>query len=130
MKGILALFEEEKSYVRDMSKFYNPKIQNVSVTVEGKPNQGMRSFEQYDKICKYFAEGVQRDNDVQKQLELHDLSLGEYLTDKYALWLDFRKKMRTSYTGWVGEEKMHPKASPCRSRRKQKQLGLSVLTST
>ena len=50
----------------------------------------MRSFEQYDEARKYFAERVQRDNDVQKQLELHDVSLGEYLTDKYALWLDFR----------------------------------------
>ena len=25
-----------------------------------------------------------------KHLELHDLSIGEYLTNKYALWLDFR----------------------------------------
>ena len=33
---------------------------------------------------------MQRDNDVQKQLELHDLSVGEYLVNKYALWLDFR----------------------------------------
>ena len=84
LKGILVLFEEERSYVQDMSKFYNPKIQKVSVTVEGKPNQlyaqGMRSFEQYDEICKYFAEGKQRDNYVQKQLELHDLRVGEYLT--------------------------------------------------
>ena len=39
LKGILVLFEEEKSYVRDMSKFYNPKIEKVSVIVEGKPNQ-------------------------------------------------------------------------------------------
>ena len=50
----------------------------------------MRSFEQYDEARKYFAEGKQRDNDVQKQLELHDLSVGEYLVTKYALWLDFR----------------------------------------
>ena len=53
----------------------------------------MRSFEQYDKICKYFAEGKQRDNDadeIQKHLQLYDLSLGEYLVNKYALWLDFR----------------------------------------
>ena len=94
LKGILVLFEEEKPYVRDTSKFYNPKIQKVSVTVEGKPNQlysqGMRSFEQYDEIHKYFAEGTKRDNDVQKQLELHNLSVGEYLVNKYALWLDFR----------------------------------------
>ena len=97
LKGILALFEEEKPYEPDMTKFYNPKIQKVSVIVEGKPNQlytqGMRSFEQYDEICKYFTEGKQEDNDaneVQKQLQLHDLSVGEYLTDKDALWLDFR----------------------------------------
>ena len=37
-------------------------------------------------------EGKQKDNDaneVQKHLQLHDLSVGEYITDKYALWLDF-----------------------------------------
>ena len=94
LKGILVLFEEEMPYFRDTSKFYNPKMQKVSVTVEGKPNQlyaqGMRSFEQYDEARKYFAEGKQRDNDVQKQLELHDLSVGENLVTKYALWLDFR----------------------------------------
>ena len=53
----------------------------------------MRSFEQYDEICKYFAEEKQRDNDaneIQKHLQLYDLSLGEYLVNKYALWLDFR----------------------------------------
>ena len=95
----MALFEEkeEKPYARDTSKFYNPKIQKVSVIVEGKPNQlysqEMRSFEQYDEIYKYFTEGKQKDNDaneVQKHLQLNDLSVGEYLTDKYALWLDFR----------------------------------------
>ena len=71
MKGILVLFEEEeeeKPYTRDTSKFNNPKIQKVSVIVEGKANQlyaqGMRSFEQYDEICKYFAEGKQKDNNA------------------------------------------------------------------
>ena len=39
LKGILVLFEEEQSYKQDTSKFYNPKIQKVSVIVEGKPNQ-------------------------------------------------------------------------------------------
>ena len=65
--------------------------------MEGKPNQlyaqGMRSFEQYDEICKYFAEGKQRDNnanEVQKHLQLYNLSLGEYLINKCALCLDFR----------------------------------------
>ena len=93
LTGILVLFEEEKSYIRDTSKFDNPKIQKVSVIVEGKPNQlyaqGMRSFEQYDEARKYFAEG-RLANEVQAQLQLYDVSLGEYLVNKYALWLDFR----------------------------------------
>ena len=100
-KGILVLFEEEKSYTRDTSKFYNPKIQNVSVIIEGKPNQlysqGMRSFEQFDEICNYFTEG-RLANEVQAQLQLYDVSLVEYLVNKYALWLDFRT---------IDENKLH-----------------------
>ena len=93
LKGILVLFEEEKPFSRDTSKYYNPKIQKVTVTVEGKPNQlysqGMRSFEQYDEARKYFTEG-RLANETQAQLQLYDLSVGEYLVNKYALWLDFR----------------------------------------
>ena len=55
LKGILVLFEEEKPYKRDTSKFYNPKIQQVSVIVEGRPNQlyaqGMRSFENMTRFA-------------------------------------------------------------------------------
>ena len=93
LKGILVLFEEEKPFAQDTSKYYNPKIQKITITVEGKPNQlysqGMRSFDQYDEACKYFAEG-RLANEVQAQLQLYDLSVGEYLVNKYALWLDFR----------------------------------------
>ena len=93
LKGILVLFEEEKPFARDMSKYYNPKIEKVTVTVDGKPNQlysqGMRSFEQYDKACKYFTEGRPA-NETQAQLQLYNLSVGEYLVNKYALWIDFR----------------------------------------
>ena len=60
------------------------KDTKVSVIVEGKPNQlyaqGMRSFEQYDEICKYFTEGKQKDNntnEIQKHLQLHNVSVGE-----------------------------------------------------
>ena len=57
----------------------------------------MRLFEQYDEACKYFAEG-RLANDVQAQLQLYDVSLGEYLLNKYALWLDFRT---------IGENELH-----------------------
>ena len=106
LKGILVLFEEEKPYAQDTSKFYSPKMQKVSIIIEGKPNQlfaqGMRSFEQYDETRKYFAEGKQKDNnanEVQKCLQLHDLGMGEYLTDRYALWLDFRMIDESSLHG-------------------------------
>ena len=84
----------------------------------------MRSFEQYDEICKYFAEGKKRDNDaneIQKHLQLYDLSLGEYLVNKFALWLDFRT---------IDENELHrtgrciEKALPYKLRKKKNQLGL------
>ena len=62
----------------------------------------MRSFEQYDEACKYFAEG-RLANEVQAQLQLYDLSVGEYLVNKYALWLDFRTIDKTSYIEWAGK---------------------------
>ena len=131
MKGILVLFEEEKSYTRDMSKFYNPGIQKVSITIEGKPNQlysqGMRSFEQYDEAHKYFPEGVQRDssaNDAQAQLQLYDVSLGEYLVNKYALWLDFRMIDENELHGTGRRIENASEGIPYRLRRKQNQLGL------
>ena len=60
LKGILVFFEREQLYVLGTGKFYNSKIQNVFIIIGGKPNQlyaqGMRSFKQYDEICKYFTE--------------------------------------------------------------------------
>ena len=134
LKGILVLFEEEKSYTQDTSKFYNFKIQKVSVTVEGKPNQlysqGMRWFEQYDEAHKYFTE-KRLANDVQAQLQIYDVSLGEYLVNKYALWLDFRM-IGENELHWTGRriENASEGITLQIKRRKQKQLGLSMLTST
>ena len=137
LKGTLVLFEEEKPYTRDTSRFYNPGIQKVSVIVEGKPNQlytqGMRSFEQYDEACKYFAEGSQKDNnanEVQKHLQLHDLNLVNYLTDKYALWLDFRMIDENELHGTGRRIEMHQKALTYKLRKMQNQLELSMLTFT
>ena len=137
LKGILVLFEEEKPFVRDTSKFYNPKIQKVSVIIEGKPNQlytqGMRSFEQYNEACKYFTEGKQKDsnvNEVQKHLQLYDLSVGEYLVNKYALWLDFRTIDENFLHGTGRRIENASEGIILQIEKKRNQLGLSVLTST
>ena len=105
--------------------------------MENKPNQlyaqGMRSFEQYDEICQYFAEGKQRDNDaneIQKHLQLYDLSLGEYLVNKYALWLDFRPIDENELHRMGRRIEMHQKALPYKLRKTGNQLGISVLTFT
>ena len=133
LKGILVLFEEERPISRDTSNYYSPKIQKVTITVEGKPNQlysqGMRSFEQYDEDRKYFAKG-RLANETQAQLQLYDLSVGEYLVNKYALWLDFRTIDENELHGMGQQIGNTPGESPCRSRRKQNQLELSRLTST
>ena len=81
----------------------------------------MRSFEQHDEARKYFAEG-RLANETQAQLQLYDLSVGEYLVNKYALWLDFRtiddRKLATQ--NWQANRKYIGR----------NQLELSRLTST
>ena len=99
MKGILILFVDPAdggaSYGRDTEKFYNPKITNVAITLDGNLNQlfasGMRPHQQFSEIKKIFADGKHRTNThVAKELELADMKLHveDYLTTKYGLWLD------------------------------------------
>ena len=89
----------------------------------------MRSFEQYDEARKYFTEG-RLANEVQAQLQLYDLSVGEYLVNKYALWLDFRTIDENEIHGMGRQIGNTLGESPYRLRRKQKQLEFSRLTST
>ena len=46
---------------------------------------------QYDEIMKQFGEERLKDaGTIQKDLQLHDVNIASYYTDKYAIWLDFR----------------------------------------
>ena len=98
LKGVLLIFAKERSatkFVRDTKEFYNPKITKVEVTVEGVPNklyaQNMEYRHQYDEILKHFADGKLKETGaIQKDLQLHNVNIASYYTDKYALWLDFR----------------------------------------
>ena len=63
-------------------------------------------------------------------MQLYDLSLGEYLVNKYALWLDFRM---------IDENELHETGRHIENasegitlqiEKKQNQLGLSMLTFT
>ena len=98
LKGVLLIFTQERSatkFARDTEEFYNPKVTKVEVTVEGVPNelyaQNMEYRHQYDEIIKHFSEGhLKGAGWVQKDLQLHNINITSYYTDKYALWLDFR----------------------------------------
>ena len=98
LKGVLLIFTKERSstkFVRNTEEFYNPQITKVEVTVEGVPNelyaQNMEYRHQYDEIVKHFAEGrLKEAGAIQKDLQLHNVDIASYYTDKYALWLDFR----------------------------------------
>ena len=130
LKGISVLFEEEQSYIQDTSKFYNPKIRIVSVIIEGKPIQ---LYEQYDEICKYLAEGMQRDataSEVQRQLKIHSMNAMKYLNNKYSLWFDFRMIDENILHGTIGGQKVPRKESPRKSRNQPNQLKHLKLTYT
>ena len=98
LKGILLIFTQERSatkFARNTEEFYNAKITKVEVTMEGVPNelyaQNMEYRHQYDEIIKHFAEGrLKEAGAIQKDLQLHNVNIASYYTDKYALWLDFR----------------------------------------
>ena len=100
LKGVLLIFMKERSATKftkfnDTEEFYNPTITKVEVTVEGIPNelyaQNMEYRHQYDEIVKHFAEGrLKEAGAIQKDLQLHNVDITLYYTDKYALWLDFR----------------------------------------
>ena len=67
----------------------------VEVTVEGVPNelyaQKIEYRHQYNGIIKHFGEGrLKYAGAIEKDLQLHDVNIVSYYTDKYALWLDFR----------------------------------------
>ena len=98
LKGVLLIFTQERSatkFARDTKEFYNPKITKVEVNVEGVPNElyaeNMEYRHQYDEIIKHFSEGhLKGAGWVQKDLQLHNINIASYYTNKYALWLDFR----------------------------------------
>ena len=97
-KGVLLIFTKERSatkFTRDTEEFFNPKITKVEVTVEGVPNelyaQSMEYRHQYDEIVKHFAEGrLKEAGAIQMDLQLHNINVASYYTNRYALWLDFR----------------------------------------
>ena len=96
MKGILVLFEDPDR--TSTEEFNNSKITNVEMTIEGVPNQlysqGMRQYQQWDEINKYFAlTSKRRDKEtdrVAKNLYFSETNIEKYFTERFSFWLDLR----------------------------------------
>ena len=104
MKGILMLFEDPDRISTEY--YYNPEITKVEITIEGVPNQlysqGMKAYQQWDEINKFFALNSKRNketNMILKDLYFTDTTLEKYLTNNYALWLDIRSTDDNSLHG-------------------------------
>ena len=101
MKGILMLFEDPER--TSTESYFNPKITKVEVTIEGVPNQlysqGMKAYQQWDEINKYFALNSKKDVNLLKQISFTNTILEKYLTTNYALWLDLRSTDDNSLHG-------------------------------
>ena len=53
--------------------------------------QNMEYRHQCDESLKHFGEGrLKEAGAIQKDLQMHNVNIASYYTDKYALWLDFR----------------------------------------
>ena len=90
LRGVLLIFTKEKSATkinRDTEKFFNLKIMKVEVTVEGVYNelyaQNMEYRHQYNEILKHSGEGQLKEaGAIQKNLQLHNINIASYYTDK------------------------------------------------
>ena len=61
------------------------------MTVEVVPNELYAQNMEYCKIMKHFGEGRLKDTGaIQKDLQMHNVNIASYYTDKYVLWLDVR----------------------------------------
>ena len=101
MKGILMLFEDPER--TSTESYFNPKITKVEVTIEGVPNQlysqGMKAYQQWDEINRFFALNSKKDVNLLKQISFTNTVLEKYLTTNYALWLDLRSTDDNSLHG-------------------------------
>ncbi|XP_057311106.1 uncharacterized protein LOC130648967 [Hydractinia symbiolongicarpus] len=84
LKGVLLLFVDPgkvKAYSGANEVFYNPKIEKISITVEGEPNElythAMLPKDHLEQIVNLFGS--------------HDSKvIGQFFTERYALFVDFR----------------------------------------
>lgn len=96
IKGVLMLFKEKNEpFQHEPEKFFNPKINHLTCTIEGSPNQiyanGLLPYHHFEEARKFFGCVDQtKAGQICKDFHLHDLRLEDFYMKKYGLWLDLR----------------------------------------
>ena len=86
LQGLLLLFLDKRDdFGNKNEKFYNPSIKKILVTINGMPHQlfatGLQAREIYPELKKYFYK------------ENSDVTWEDFLTTKFALWIDTRSSI-------------------------------------
>ena len=92
LQGLLLLFLDKRDdFANKNEEFYNPSIKKILVTINGMPHQlfaaGLQAREIYPELKKYFYK------------ENSDVTWEDFLTTKFALWIDTRSSIDNTLHG-------------------------------
>ena len=92
LQGLLLLFLDKRDdFANKNEEFYNPSIKIILVTINGMPHQlfaaGLQAREIYPELSKYFYK------------ENSDVTWEDFLTAKFALWVDTRSSIDNTLHG-------------------------------
>ena len=92
LQGLPLLFLDKRDDCANKNEeFYNPSIKKILVTVNGIPHQlfraGLQAREIYLELSKYFYK------------ENFDVTWEDFLTTKFALWIDTRSSIDNTLHG-------------------------------
>ena len=92
LQGLLLLFLDKRDTLANRNEeFYNPSIKKILVTINGMLHQlfkvGLQAREIYPELKKYFYK------------ENSDVTWEDFLTTKFALWIDTRLSIDNTLHG-------------------------------
>ena len=92
LQGLLLLFlDKSGDFANKNEEFYNRSIKKILLTINGMPHQlfaaGLQAREIYPELKKYFYK------------ENPDVTWEDFLTTKFALWIDTRSSIDNTLHG-------------------------------
>ena len=94
LQGLFLLFLDKRDdFANKNEEFYNPSIKKMLVIINGMPHQlfaaGLQARESYPELSKYLYK------------ENSDVTWEDFLTTKFALWIDTRSSIDNTLHGSI-----------------------------